>query len=651
MEGIFTDTQIHGYPLMVRSLTLIAILLFSYSSLSQTANLSSRSKKAIKLYEKSNDLLKQREFDGAILSLQKSLKIDGDFYEASLKLAGIFRFLRLLDSADAYFVRYFEMAPPERVDNKTLFELAHLFFSNGDYSKADEVIKRLEARSVPFTAYENELLRSSIDFSLMAGEPEVPLEMSLLPRNINQFRLQYFPVLTIDNQTLIYTRRKGIGPYDDEDIVIAQRRKGEWQPSESISEEINTPYNEGACTISADGRTLIFTSCEGRRSFGSCDLFISTKSGMVWSKPQNMGSTVNSIFWESQPSLSADGKTLYFSSNRPGGAGERDIWVTYFNGKVWQRPINLGKNVNTPKDETTPFIHVNGETLFLSSNGHPGFGGYDLFLSELSDSTWSKPNNLGNVINDNNDQISLFITADGTTGYFALEENSGRGIDKSELYQFTLPTDTLVHRKTAYVTGRIRDKITNRPLEASLQLYDLNSNQVKYATESDPISGVYFFALTQGLDYGAYVKKDGYLFEDFHFSVGESSALSPDTVNILLTPVRTGEKVVLENIYFEFDSYHLSSRSFSELEIVKEFLQENDLIVEVSGHTDDRGSATYNNTLSFNRAKAVYDYLMGAGVDDKKLRYKGYGASQPISANDSEAGRRKNRRIEFLIVE
>ena len=285
-----------------------------------------------------------------------------------------------------------------------------------------------------------------------------------LSDTVNCFAMQYFPVLTADQQELIFTRRTSNDDSADEDLVVSRKNfRGRWSAPVSISPNINSQWNEGTCTISADGRKLIFTSCIGRRGYGSCDLFQSVKVGDTWSEPENLGPNVNTGDWESQPSLSADGRVLYFVSDRRGGYGRRDIWVSRLtvDGK-WTKAENAGRSVNTQYDEISPFIHVNGKTLYFASNGLPGFGGYDIyFLEKNSDGLWSKPVNVGAPINNHHDQFSLFITANGEKGYYVHEERTSEGHDVSKIYEAEIPQRYQIKFRSNYVKGIVRDKQTN----------------------------------------------------------------------------------------------------------------------------------------------------------------------------------------------
>ena len=412
-------------------------------------------------------------------------------------------------------------------------------------------------------------------------------------------------------------------------------------------------FNEGTCTISADGRKLIFTSCIGREGFGSCDLFESRKIGNEWTKPQNLGPNVNTAEWESQPSLSADGRTLYFVSDRRGGQGRRDIWVSSLmtNG-VWSKAKNVGKPVNTVYDELSPFIHVNNKTLYFASNGLTGFGGYDLFYTTKDTaSQWKEPINIGAPINNHEDQFSLYVTADGKKGYYAHEELAVNGRSRSKIIEVAIPEESRVQFKSNYVKGKVTDRQTHQPLKASIELINIEKDITESLVESDSITGEYLIVLTQGAEYALYVNKAGYLFRSVNFNYSEISDFEPITMNIELDPVKEGSSAILENIFFDTDKYDIKEKSKSELQKLTRFLNDNPQVrVEISGHTDNTGAVDYNLELSEKRAHAVFNYLVGQGISPKRLIAKGYGPHHPVADNSTESGKRQNRRIEFKLL-
>ncbi|MDW3194816.1 MAG: OmpA family protein [Cytophagales bacterium] len=643
MEDITASAQIHEHTL--RGSILFGLLLLLLPCFGQ--NFHTKDKKAIKLYEKSEEQFKSRDFEGGIKSLNQALERDPDFAEAYLKLAGVYNYLRAEDASFANYQRYYETIPKEEVNPKIARGLAVRYYQRGKYEKASEVLNYyLSSLKGNVMGKGDSVLLHSIEYSHRSLLKPMIRETRKLSDSVNRFSLQYFPVLTIDNQSIVYTKRDGTGIQFDEDIVIAHKKNGVWETANGIASTINTGFNEGACSISADGRTLIFTSCEGRRSYGSCDLYYVIREGDEWGKPKNLGKTVNSSSWDSQPSLSADGKTLYFVSNRPGGHGKRDIWVTQQKEGVWTKPTNLGPRINTAQDESTPFIHFNGESLFFSSKGHVGLGGFDLYVSERSGDEWTNPVNLGYPTNDFEDQSGLFITADGKMAFYTDESEN-----RSELFSFDIEVDTLLSHKASYLTGLITNKETDLPIEAKLELYDLITQEKLYSTTSDPVTGRYFMALFEGGEYGAYASADGFLFEDFQFDLQSSVDLKPDTLNISLNPLRSGETIILENVYFEFDSYALIDKSKSELDLVFQFLKKNEkLEVEIAGHTDASGGSAYNLDLSEKRAKSVYDFLVEKGIPGSRMKYKGYGSQFPVSQSEQQTDDSKNRRIEFRIL-
>ncbi|WP_436517512.1 OmpA family protein [Ekhidna sp. To15] len=646
MEDIITNTQVHGHPMrkIIPLLVLILIPLISYSQ----GGLSTESKKAKKLYEKADKKYKERDFSSAISFLEEAVDKDPDFYEAFIRMGSLYNALGQEDSVYAKFSSYVLTAPNPIAS--VLERLAFMAFDRGQYQTAEkhlnDFLKRVPERA---SSPEINLLVESLAFAknqLLNFSDSILLEM--LPDEINRYKLQYLPSVTIDNAAMFYTKRDYVK--GDEDIVVSYFKEDRWTPAVSVSDRINSPLNEGACSVSADGRTMIFTSCDGRNSLGSCDLYITRKTGDSWSKPKNLGKPVNSIYWESQPSLSADGKTLYFSSNRTGGFGGRDLWVSNNVDGNWSAPKNLGKSINTRSDETTPFIHPNGISLYLSANGYPGMGGYDLYVAVKNDSVWSKPENLGYPINTFKDEVAIVIGADGQTAYFAKEEQKNFEILDSRLVTIKLPANVR-SKPASYIVGRVIEDKTSKPLRAEIEVVDLSANTTLYSSQSDSVSGEYYMVLPVGLDLAAYVKKKGYLYTDFHFQTELNTALKPDTIDISLKPISQGETLILKNIYFEVDSYLINDKSLSEIENAFQLLKDNpEIIVEISGHTDNVGSHDYNQKLSELRAKEVHKRLVSKGISQQRISYKGYAETIPLMPNDSDINRKSNRRIEFRVL-
>ncbi|MFY0601689.1 MAG: OmpA family protein [Cyclobacteriaceae bacterium] len=654
MENIFTDAQVSQYSLIRRTKSFAILLLLIITCLSGFAQkLSTENKKSLKKFQKAEAAVIDRDFRNAIDLFQQSIKIDSSFREPYLKLAGIYKLYQNKDSAKLYYEGYVKVTPEEKVSWKVWKSLAYLHFSMGEYSKADFAIKELsKLKPEHFNEPELSLLSSSIDFSIKAIKNPTNTNLHYLPSEVNQYQLQYFPVLTVDGGTLFYTKRDTNQPNSDEDIVFSQRSDQGWTKSVSVSKSINTELNEGACTISADGRLLIFTSCDEGRTYGSCDLFFSVKEGDRWTRPENMGSRVNSKYWDSQPALSGDGRTLYFSSNRPGGFGKRDLWSTRNNGRDWSVPKNLGRPINGFKDETTPFIHASNNALFYSSTSHAGMGGYDLFVSEKQNNIWKKPKNLGFPINSFEDEVSIFVSAEGNEAYYSKEVFTKGAIESSQIVRFDFLQDSIELDKSTYVTGVVQETGTGKFLRAELVLMNLNDSSDLYYANSDSVTGRYFLTVTENIEYGFFIDKKDYLFENVSFLAKQNSAFNPDTIDIRLRPIKTGEIVTLQNIYFDFNEYNLNSKSIQELSRIIAYLKSNPSIkFVIEGHTDNRGSDSYNLTLSQKRAEAVRTYLIDKGIEQSRLSAVGYGASQLVDFKEDETTHKVNRRIVFRVTD
>jgi len=638
---------------MLRFLVVICLFGLSFFAYSQN-NLSTKSKKAAKLFYEAEAMITVRQYPNAIVMLEEAVKKDENFVEAQYKLGFCYKVLKNYDKAEIHLKKALALKPNNKEISGLYFHWGELRFKLNDYIQAAKYLEQFLGFSSHGYNYEiaKPLLENS-KFAIEKMQNKLDFDPSPLSDVINQYTLQYFPVLTVDQNNLFYTRRLGVTPQFDEDIVVSVKNEdGEWTAPRSISENINTRFNEGTCAISADGRTLIFTSCLGRINYGSCDLFITYKIGDDWSEPENVGGIINSRAWDSQPSLSADGRTLYFVSDRNAGYGKKDIWMsTMNNDDDWTKPVNLGPKINTAKDEVSPFIHANGQTLYFASEGMLGFGGFDIYYAEFGESGWSFPENLGYPINTSDDQVSLFITADGKKGYYSHENIMENRRTYGKIYSFDIPEPIQVKNKSNFVKGRVFDAKTKKVLKANIELYDLKKQELKSLVHSDPITGQYMMVLTEGSEYALYVDKPNYLFHSLSFDYLENINLDPITIDIFLQPIEKGMKTTLKNIFFDFNKYEIKEKSEVELNKVINFLENNvDIKIQIEGHTDNKGTEEYNMNLSLKRAEAIHNYLIEAGVLKDRIQYKGFGQSKPVAPNDSEENRALNRRIEFEII-
>lgn len=617
--------------------------------------LSTKSKKAIELYTQADNYRVRGQFDMAIDLLHQALDKDENFVEAYYRMGIVYLSLKQYPKAISYFEDGLKRTKDLRVQKVFWYDMGEAYLLTGEYEKAMKVLSSFvnnEAQNRTKVERATTLFRSA-EFAFKNKDKVSAYAYRPLSDTVNCFAMQYFPVLTADEQQLIFTRRVSNDPNADEDLVVSYRNnKGRWTSPVSISKNINTRLNEGTCTISADGRKLIFTSCSGRDGIGSCDLYETQKIGNDWTVPKNLGSNVNSVAWESQPSLSADGRTLYFVSDRSNGLGRRDIWFSTLDQKgTWTKAQNVGKQINSQFDEISPFIHANNQTLFFASNGLPGFGGYDVFYSDKDSTSWTTPKNIGSPVNTHEDQFSLFITANGKKGYYSHEETLASGLSPSKIYELNIPEENQLKFRSNYVKGLVSDKETKEYLKARIELINLSTNKIESLVQSDSVSGEYLMVLTQGADYALYINKMGYLFKSLNFNYSAVTDFQPIVIDIELEKAKVGSAVVLNNIFFDVDKYELKSRSIPELNKIIQFLSENPSVrIEIGGHTDNSGSAQYNSDLSQKRALSVYNYLVSKEVVKSRLTTKGYGSSSPVASNETEAGREQNRRIEFKII-
>ena len=628
------------------------LLLFSCPVLFAQNQLSTKNKKAIELYTLADNFRVRGQYDQAVNMLLEAIEKDRGFEEAYYRLGITFKSMHEYGKSIDIFLKGLDLTKDPKRKKIFNFELGDSYLKVGSYRKALDYLNQfLEAEILNKPKIElARFWKRNAEFSLQNMKVNSQFQPQALSDSLNRFKMQYFPVLTADEQQMIFTRRKGAGQNDDEDLVISTRKaNGDWGTPVSISANINTEDNEGTSTISADGRQLIFTSCLGRKGFGSCDLFQSKKIGDEWTVPVNMGAQINSAAWESQPSLSSDGRILYFVSDRRGGQGGRDLYLSYqMDDGKWTKAENMGAIVNTGFDEFSPFIHSNGRTLYFASDGRPGFGGYDIYKTEKQNAQWTEPVNFGYPINDHEDQFSLFVTADGERGYYSHEE--ARKLNATKIFEITVPEELRPKVISNVVKGIVRDKKTKKPLKSKVELFDIQKNELVSRVNSDSINGSYLMVLTQGSDYALYISAEGYLFRNLNFNYENEAVPKPVVIDVDLERADAGASIVLNNIFFEYDKYELQEKSITELDRVVQFLTDNPKIkVEISGHTDNKGSDAYNLQLSQKRAQAVADYLIKKGLDVKRLKQIGFGSTKPITPNDTDENRQRNRRIEFKI--
>ena len=630
-------------------------------------------KKALKYYTAAGEALNVQRYAEAVAELTKAIEADARFVDAYQDRASAYYFDGRYAEAVADYERVLALAP--ELDPRLYFYLGETQYRLDRYAEArtnlDAYLQRAGDRKGRLIDKARRL-RANVDFAADAVANPVPFAPEKLSESVNlPGRAEYLPVVSVDGQQLIFTAVVR----NQEDFFVTERdtATGDWRPAREL-EGVNTPENEGAQTISADGRTIVFTACNRRGGFGSCDLYYSEQRDGRWTPPANLGATINTRAWESLPALSADGNTLYFSSNRAGGAGGKDLYVSRRSADGnWQAPENLGAPLNTPGDEQSPFLHPDGQTLYFMSDALPGMGGTDLYLSRrTATGAWGAPENLGYPINTKADEGALFITLDGRTAYFATDRDvlgtgasalaDPRGGRPTDIYSFELPA-TVRPKPVTYVRARVFDVATGEPLSARVDFEDLSGDLAPSSARTRP-DGTFLLTLPLGRDYALNVAQDGYFFhsENFALSAADADPAQPFALEIGLRPLPPvsdapaaaptveSAPIVLRNVLFETGSATLKPVSRAELDRLRDLLNSRpQLRIQLNGHTDNVGSAADNLRLSEDRARAVYDYLVAAGIDPARLRSAGYGETRPLASNDTPAGRRQNRRTAFVV--
>ncbi|MBK9479735.1 MAG: OmpA family protein [Bacteroidetes bacterium] len=637
---------------------LLLLFLAPLALLAQTPELHTKSDKAKKHYLRAMEAYDMGKNEAAANDFNKAIESDPNFIEAHIVLAGIYQDGKKYDKAIVEYKAALAIDPnffPNNYYNLAESEIALQLFSD-----AKEHLKKLlsQQKISPDIKKKGEHLLANASFAENAVKSPVPFEPKNLGPNVNTRFEEYLPTLTADEQTLIVTVKmpddtlRNDWNNSSEDFYMSKKVDGQWQKRSNVGPPINTPANEGAQCISPDGQFLFYTLCNSPGGMGRCDIYFSMKEGKKWGIPKNVGPPINSKYWDSQPSLSSDGNTLYFVSNRPGGKGEKDIWASSLTKDgYWGTPVNLGDSINTAYSDMSPFIHPDNKTLYFASEGQPGMGRHDIFYARMKkDGNFGTPVNIGYPINTSGDEFSLIVNSKGNLAYFASADRK-EGFGNLDLYSFDLyekARPTLV----TYVKGKVFDSESKKLLDARLELIDLETSKVVADMYSNSITGEYLVCLPANKNYAFTASRNGYLFYSENFSLKENKNQGePYLIDIAMKPIKAGEKVVLKNIFFETGKYNLKDESKSELNKLGDFLNLNPKVkIEVSGHTDNVGDDKMNQTLSLNRAKSVYDYLLNNGIAAERLTYKGYGETQPVESNDTDKGRAANRRTEFKVV-
>lgn len=644
-------------------LTILYLSIFTFSSLfgQEVVTKKELDKKTLKLYMKALSHNRNRDFDEALMMMNRVLKKYPDFVNGHLRKSGILYNMEQFDSALKSIGIAIDIDPhgdPEMYMSKGILhsKLREFGAAAGSFEKyitlAEDGVRKQKA----ITLYEQSRFREQ---ALLNPVPYIPIK---LEGAVNSPTSEYIPMVTMDGTKMIFTRRVG----GQEDLFIAEKKDSVFSEVYGMA-AINTSQNEGVHTISSDGSRIIFTACNRYKEvIGGCDLFTSRLVDGEWSKPLNIGPVINTTAWDAQPSLSADGYTLYWSSSRKHGIGGNDIWMsTRTDTSSWTTPELLSENINGPYNEESPFIHPDGKTLYFRSNRPVGMGGYDIFYSRFNDTTntWGVAKNIGYPINTENDEGAMSVSLDGKTAFFATDQKTGirRTKKNLDIYTFELYEEARPQLVT-FVKARIIDDISKLPISADIEIVNLSNKSDSKKGHSGK-DGNYINSLLVSHEYGFFVSAPGYIYKSLYFDLSEMKpAYDPYVLEIKMTKIPAKEKVethivekpkpiILENIFFESGSSALDKKSNIEIKRLAELIiRSGEMNVEIAGHTDNVGSIDENQRLSEDRARAVVDALVSYGVSKEKLSYIGLGETNPLESNETAQGRKINRRTTFRIL-
>lgn len=686
MARFLTNTQILRYSITMKQFILLLTLVSCISCSTAQMTYSTKNKKAIELFESAQEeprrtmdpVTRGPNYRGAIALLEKALEKDPAFWEAHMVEAEMYEILNQPYKAIEQYRKAIAINPKGTQTGIVYFNLGTMEYSVGEY---DNAIKNLEIYAQYKSANPEYIKRAKqlIDdchFAIEAMKHPNEFKPINLGPGVNTKDMEYFPTITVDGKTLLFTRliedNKVANDYKrQEDFYVSNLTEhNTWGQAVPMPKNINTVRNEGAPTFAPDGKSLIFVACadesgsygDGRKGKGSCDLFYTKRLGQQWLDPVNIPGAINSYNWESQPSLSADGKTIYFvrkvltKSGRP----DSDIYSsTLKDDGTWDTPVRLPSTINTPYMEESVQIHPDGKTLYFSSQGHPGMGGLDIFVSRKNENgEWGKPVNLGYPINTSADENSLLVSADGEIAFFASDRTGGFG--GLDLYYFIMP-EKFRPVKTLYFDGLVFDVNTKKPLPGKFSLVNIKTGKEVVHSEADQVNGTFTVSLPINEEYALSVSYPGYTFFSQNFNMINPDNQESVHMDVPMIPITDQTPVALRNVFFDLNQATLRPESYVELNKLRDFLKSNSqLKIQIGGHTDTRGDAAENQKLSDARAKSVKDYLVSQGIDVARLSSKGYGESKPIfsdeaiaqlkTENEKEKAHQENRRTEYTIV-
>lgn len=626
-----------------------------------------------RIFEEADALFQHEYYSHAMTAYLEVFSSDPDNYNACYKLG--LCYLKTHDEKAIYYLEkashfasrnYKEGTYKERRAPIIIYKsLGEAYHQNDKFDLAIEAYMKFKKELITsgskhegFVTETNRAIELCQNAKKLAAKP-VNAKIENMGNKVNTPYPEYAPVFSVDQSTMIFTsgRPSNIGgkTYNGgkyfEDIYLSTKTNSGWSEAINIGPPINTVGNDASVGISADGQEILIY----KDDMGDGNIYSTSLNGTEWSTPVKLNSNINSKYWEPSAFISADGKTLYFTSDRPGGYGGRDIYMSTKNTNgQWGKAVNLGNSINTKYDEDAPFLHSDGKTLYFSSTGHNTMGGFDIFESTLiNNEHWSKPVNVGYPINSSGDDVFYVLAPDKKTAYFTSMRAGGYG--EKDNYMITYPDATetpLVLKK-----GMVLDSNDAAAKDVKITITDNKTGEVVGVYHPNTASGKYMFILTPGKSYNISYEKEGYLFYSENQYVSNETNYNEVIKSVKLAPVAVGSKVVLNNLFFDFDKSELRPYSNVELNRLTDFLNKYpNLSVEITGYTDSKGTDDYNKALSLARANAVVNFLIEKGIKKERMVAAGFGKSHPVAPNqnadgsDSPDGRQLNRRVELKIT-
>lgn len=639
---------------------VIAVYIILFPFLSEAQSLEDHLQKADRFYLK-------KDYENALKSYEEVLALDANDPLTNFKAGVSALNEENFSQAVVYLERAYELKTD--VDSDINYHLGNAYQKDHQYAKARQHFETLKGKNKRLAPLANKRIREClIADSLM----KISVNAKVLPvtGEINTVFSEVAPLIGPHGKTLIFTSDRTSENYEIKsrtnsgDVYISRKNGATWETPEKIGHNINVRLHESATSVSADGNTLLIYYEDG-----AGDIYTSQLENGEWTKPVSLNKFINHPeYTESSACLSPDGKKLFFASNRPGGKGGFDLYVSELgaNGQ-WGRPSNLGSAINTRGSEETPFFHANG-TLYFSSDGQATLGETDIFKSTVSNGKWSTPQNLGYPINTSGYEAYFVLSEDQSTGYFATRRSPHR--ENTQIYQVDFGTSddgqglshiattsgtqekaTAPHDKVTVLQGSVIDVTDTKPLEATLTLVDNSTKEVVAKTGTDA-SGNFKIIIPRGGNYGLTTARTGYLFNSINFDLPAFEKYQEVDTHILMVRAKIGSKVILKNVFFDVNQSQLKKESQSELENIRDLLMQHpQWRIQINGHTDNVGPRNANISLSLKRAEAVVEYLIKEGISRERLSAKGFGPDEPLVSNDDEKdGRQINRRTEIEII-